>query len=94
MKKIVLIVVVLLALSVVPSSLTSSNVWAQVDEAEPTASDNVCLYEDLRYSTGSYIWIALNDGNGLLLRCTRTEGVLRWEPRKQSEVAQYLLGAE
>jgi hypothetical protein len=94
MKKFVLIVIALLALSVIPSSLTSANVLAQGDEAQPAESDGICFYEDMRYSTGSYIRVATSDTTGLLLRCTRAEEGPRWELRTPDEIAQYLHGEQ
>lgn len=64
MKKFIFVLFVLLVLTIIPGSLTSSEVHAQ----NPTSA-NGCVYADLLYSHGAFVTVELDDTQYLLLQC-------------------------
>jgi hypothetical protein len=85
MSKFLLIALALLAISMMPSSLTSSNVLAQADS--PTAvPTNVCIHENMYYTLGDFIQVDAGPSTYAVLRCLYASGQMQWIALKRSEL--------
>jgi hypothetical protein len=96
MKKLIILGIALLVLSVIPSSLTSSLVMAQTDDVGQIEAGSTCLYEGNQYSLGAYVRIELSATQSLVILCEQgadsdTPG---WSSRTAAQVARYIYATE
>jgi hypothetical protein len=90
MSKFLLIAIALLVISMMPSSLTSSNVLAQADEETTPATAPIfgktCIHENMQYSLGDFIRVELGPRIYAVLRCLENSGEIQWIALTGSEL--------